>query len=77
MQMKYQLLVILYWRLKRSISRKFKKESKNLRPKHSLRASIKQKGCKPLFVNSSENSDNKNSKISKKQSVSPSEELNP
>ena len=29
----------------------------NLRPKHTLRVSIKHKGYEPLFVNSSEHSD--------------------
>ena len=49
----------------------------NLRPKDTLRASIKHKGYKPLFVNSSEHSDNKKSKIRKKQSVNPSVLLKP
>ena len=49
----------------------------NLRPKHTLRVSIKHKGYKPLFVNLSEHSDNKNSKISKKQSVNQRKELKP
>ena len=66
---------------KESISRKFKSKFKgvlsefNLRLKDIRRASIKHKGYKPLFVHSSDNSDNKESKINKRQSVNPREEL--
>ena len=66
---------------KESISRKFKSKFKwilskfNLKPKDIRRASIKHKGDRPLFAHSSEHSNNKESKINKKQSVNPREEL--
>ena len=66
---------------KESISRKFKSKFKrilskfNLRPKDLRRASIKHKGNRLLFAHSSELSNNKESKVNKKQSVNPREEL--
>ena len=66
---------------KESISRKFKSKFKgilskiNLRHKDIRRTPIKHKGNRPLFAHSSEHSNNKESKINKKQSVNPREEL--
>ena len=65
---------------KESISRKYKNKFKgilckfNLRPKDIRLASIKHKGNRQLFAHSSEHSNNKESKINKKQSVNPREE---
>ena len=64
---------------KESISRKFKSKSNgivykfNLRPKDIRRESIKHKGDRSLFAHSREHSNNKESKIYKKQCVNPRE----